>query len=100
MLRRRDLTNNTVFAATTLPADKAGTLRIRFGYSDRVVAFLNGRPIYRGISQFASRDVRFLGAIGLFDELYVPVHAGDNELRFAVSEDFGGWGVVASLVKE
>ena len=98
MLRRRENTNNTVFASTTLHADKSGTLRVRFGYSDRVVAFLNGRPIYRGIAQFGSRDPRFLGSIGLFDELDLPLHAGDNELRFAVSEDFGGWGIMASVV--
>jgi hypothetical protein len=97
-LRRRENTNNTVFASTTLHADKAGTLRVRFGYSDRVVAFLNGRPIYRGIAQFGSRDPRFLGSIGLFDELDLPLHAGDNELRFAVSEDFGGWGIMAAVV--
>jgi hypothetical protein len=100
ILRRRDEKNNTVFAATTLHAAKAGTLRVRFGYSDRVVAFLNGRPVYRGIAQFASRDNRFLGAIGLFDEIDLPVHAGDNELRFAVSEDFGGWGIMAAVVGE
>jgi hypothetical protein len=98
--RRRENADNTVFAATTLHAEKAGTLRVRFGYSDRVVAFLNGRPIYRGIAQFASRDTRFLGAIGLFDELDLPVHAGDNELRFAVSEDFGGWGIMAAVAGE
>lgn len=100
MLRRRDTPNNTVFAATTLHAEKAGSVRVRFGYSDRVVAFLNGRPIYRGIAQFASRDGRFLGGIGLFDELDLPLRAGDNELRFAVSEDFGGWGVMAAVIKE
>lgn len=100
MLRRREETDNTVFATTTLHADRARTLRVRFGYSDRVVAFLNGRPIYRGIAQFGSRDARFLGAIGLFDELDLPLHAGDNELRFAVSEDFGGWGILAAVVKE
>lgn len=100
IVRRREMTNNTVFATTTLHADKAGTMRLRFGYSDRVVVFLNGHPVYRGIAHFASRDPRFLGAIGLWDELDVPVHAGDNELRFAVSEDFGGWGVMAAVVAE
>lgn len=99
-LRRRDMTNNTVFATTTLHADKPTTLRLRFGYSDRVVAFLNGHPIYRGIAHFGSRDPRFLGAIGLWDELDLPLKAGDNELRFAVSEDFGGWGILAAVVKE
>jgi hypothetical protein len=99
MLRKQDDTNNTVFAATSLHAEKAGTIRVRFGYSDRVVAFLNGRPVYRGKAQFLARDYRFLGTIGLFDELDLPVRAGDNELRFAVSEDFGGWGIIAAIVR-
>ncbi len=99
-LRRREDTNNTVFAATTLHTEKAGTLRVRFGYSDRVVAFLNGRPIYRGIAQFRARDDRFLGSMGLLDELDLPLRAGDNELRFAVSEDFGGWGIMAAVVRD
>jgi hypothetical protein len=33
----------------------------------------------------------------LFDELILPLKRGDNELWFAVSEDFGGWAVTAAL---
>lgn len=40
---------------------------------------------------------RFLGTIGLHDEVILPVTPGDNELWFAVSEEFGGWGVTAQL---
>jgi hypothetical protein len=45
----------------------------------------------------ASRDRSFLGTVGLFDELILPLKRGDNELQFAVSEGFGGWAVVAQL---
>jgi hypothetical protein len=98
MLRRRDDANNTVFASTTIRSASAKALRLRFGFSDRVVVFLNGRPIYRGNDRFQTRDYRFLGTIGLFDELVLPLRAGDNELRFAVSEDLGGWAVIAQVV--
>ena len=94
MLRRRTDAANTVFAAVTLHAGKRGVERVRFGFSDRVVVFLNGRRIFRGNDEFQSRDSRFLGSVGLFDELDLPLEAGDNELWFAVSETFGGWAVV------
>lgn len=99
MLRTRTDAANTVFAATTLHADKRGSQRIRFGFSDRVVVFLNGRELYRGNDTFQSRDPHFLGSVGLFDELLLPLEAGDNELWFAVSEGpFGGWAVIMQKV--
>ena len=90
---------NTVFAATTLTADRAGPVRLRFGFSDRAVVYVNGRPVYRGRAEWRSRDPRFLGTVGLFDEVILPLRAGENEVWVAVSEDFGGWGVVAAVVR-
>ncbi len=52
---------------------------------------------YRGNDAFQTRDRSFLGTVGLFDELILPLKRGDNELWFAVSEGFGGWAVVAQL---
>ena len=37
----------------------------------------------------------FLGSIGWFDTLYLPLVQGPNEFVVAVSESFGGWGVQA-----
>jgi hypothetical protein len=88
---------NTVFAAVTLRAQKAGPVRVRFGFSDRAVVYLDGRPLYRGNAKFQSRDYRFLGTVGLYDELFLLLHAGDNHVWIAVSEDFGGWGVTMQL---
>lgn len=72
-------------------------VRLHFGFSDRAIVYLNGRPVYRGRAEWRSRDHRFLGTVGLFDELILPLRAGMNEVRVAVSEDFGGWGVVAAI---
>jgi hypothetical protein len=97
MLRKLDGGRNTVFAATTLHADEARRVLLHFGFSDRVRVYLNGRPLYRGNDAFQTRDRVFLGTVGLFDELILPLKRGDNELWFAVSENFGGWAVVAQL---
>jgi hypothetical protein len=86
-----DKPGNTVFARITIQSDKDQTRLFEFGYSDRVVALLNGTPIYRGNNNYRSRDYRYLGTIGLFDAIYLPLKKGDNTLLMAVSEDFGGW---------
>lgn len=96
-IRKIEDKKNTVFAAVTLRANAATTIRVKFGFSDRVVAYVNGRPVYRGNDRFQTRDYRFLGTAGLFDELVIPLQRGDNKLWFAVSEDFGGWAVAMQL---
>nr|WP_299068201.1 hypothetical protein [uncultured Allomuricauda sp.] len=82
---------NTVFAKITIHSDRPQTKLFDFGYSDRVVAILNGQPIYKGTNNFRSRDYRYLGTIGLFDAIYLDLKKGENMLFMAVSEDFGGW---------
>jgi hypothetical protein len=96
-LRKLGKEENTVFAAVTLRAQKAGPVRVRFGFSDRAIVYLDGRPLYRGNAKFQSRDYRFLGTIGLYDELILPLHAGENHVWIAVTEEFGGWGVTMQL---
>lgn len=88
---------NTVFAAVTLRTDRARTVPLDIGFSDRVRVFLNGRQLFAAADAFASRDYRFLGTIGFFDTVFLPLEPGDNEVWLAVSETFGGWGVAARL---
>ncbi|WP_299275603.1 hypothetical protein [uncultured Psychroserpens sp.] len=82
---------NTVLARVIIHSDSDQLKLFEFGYSDRVVAILNGIPIYKGTNKYRSRDYRYLGTIGLFDAIYLPLKKGENELLMAVSEDFGGW---------
>ena len=96
-LSAHDSSHNTVVAAVTLDARRATTVRMRFGFSDRVRVFLNGKLLYAGNDGFGTRDADFLGTVGLFDELELPLRRGRNELWFAVSETFGGWAITADL---
>jgi len=82
---------NTVFAKITISSDKDQQKLFEFGYSDRVLVILNGRPIYKGNNTFRSRDYRYLGTLGLFDAVYLDIKKGKNTLLMAVSESFGGW---------
>ena len=88
---------STVFARATVRSDGPQSKRLDFGFSDRAIVYLNGRPLYAGDDTYRSRDYRFLGSIGYWDSLYLPLEAGDNELVIAVSETFGGWGVQARI---
>ena len=88
---------NTVFARVSVAAEGAKVQRVRFGYSDRVRLYFKGKLVYRGDNGYRSRDYRYLGTIGLFDEVYLPLEKGDNEIWFAVSESFGGWGILVDL---
>ena len=63
--------------------------------SDEASVFVNGVPLYGGTNRCQSRDYRYLGTIGLFDEVYLPLRDGRNEVRFVVTEAFGGWGLQA-----
>ncbi|CAM1344414.1 hypothetical protein [Tenacibaculum amylolyticum] len=82
---------NTVFAKIDIHSTKKQTKLFEYGYSDRVVVILNGKPIYKGTNKWRSRDYRYLGTVGLFDAVYLPLKKGKNTLLMAVSEDFGGW---------
>ncbi len=91
---------NTVFAKITINSSRDQIKLFDFGYSDRVVAILNGEAIYRGNNKWRSRDYRYLGTIGLFDSIYLNLKKGDNTLLMAVSEDFGGWLITGKFVDE
>lgn len=83
-------------AARVLIDASSSTMKtVDFGYSDRVSVYLNGRLLYRGNNTWTSRDYRYLGTIGLFDQVPLNLVKGRNELVFVVTEAFGGFGVMA-----
>lgn len=88
---------NTVFARINIDSDEKQTKKLSFGYSDKVKVFVNGVLVYGGDNSFRTRDYRYLGTVGLFDELYIPLEEGENRVSFAVTENFGGWGIIAQF---
>jgi hypothetical protein len=86
----------TVLARASVRSDKARTVPFRFGFSDRVQVYLNGSLLFAGNDQQGSRDYRFLGTVGLYDTLYLPLRVGNNDVVLAVTEsgsapNGGGW---------
>ena len=89
--------SNAAIARITVESDSAQVKDLRFGYSDDVSVYLNGEAIYSGSNFYQSRDYRYLGTIGLYDSVHLPLVEGENEIWFAVTEAFGGWGVIAAF---
>lgn len=87
----------TVIARFRVNARSPGEVAMPFGFSDRVVIFVNGRRLYAGADVQASRDYRFLGTVGFYDTLVLPLRAGDNDVAFVVTETGGGWAAAAKL---
>ena len=90
---------NTLLVKTTIQSKEDQVIPMDFGYSDEVVVFVNGIAFYSGHNRFRTRDYRYLGTIGYFDTLFLPLKKGDNELVFAVTEAMGGWGLSAKIKK-
>jgi hypothetical protein len=85
--------NNTVFARVMVDSEKEQLKKFVFGFSDRARVYLNDDLLFSGEDNYGSRDYRFLGTIGYFDAVYLHLKKGRNEIKIAVSENVGGWGV-------
>ncbi len=83
-----------IYARKILHMEEDRMKRFEFGYSDLVSIFLNGQIVFLGNSAYRSRDPSFLGIVGRFDQVYLPLKKGENELLFLVTETFGGWGLI------
>ncbi len=88
---RKNQAGDCVLARTILKTETDTLLRAAFGYSDFITVFLNRQPLYFGNAAYRSRDKSFLGIVGYFDNLFLPLKKGDNELLVMVGESMGGW---------
>lgn len=91
-----------VMARVALEADSSRTVAMRFAFSDRVHIYVNGALLYAGDDSQNSRDYRFLGTVGWYDTVFLPLRRGANEIVFVVSEGGegrigGGWAAGAAF---
>lgn len=88
---------NVALAKFVIDADSDIVKRMEFGFSDKTKVYLNGALLYDGDDGYGSRDYRFLGTVGFYDALYLPLEKGRNDIVFAVTESFGGWAVAGAI---
>ena len=84
-------------ARFSLNSQQARSMPMKFGFSDEVRVYLNGVPLYEGNDRQGSRDYRFLGHVGFWDTVYLPLKAGANEVAFVVTDPTNG-GTAASAI--
>lgn len=90
---RKGAEPEAVLVRASLQAAKDGPKKFWLGYSDEASLFLNGRLVYYGNGAYRSRDTSFLGILGPFDAVSLPLRRGANEVLLIVGEASGGWGV-------
>lgn len=84
-----------VFARAVVYSDRDQLKKMNLGYSDEVTVFVNRQPVFTGRSSFLFRDPGFLGNMDVEnDAVFMPLKRGRNELMLAVSDYFGGWGLI------
>ncbi|MCD4736470.1 MAG: SMP-30/gluconolactonase/LRE family protein [Bacteroidales bacterium] len=93
-IERKGSEPDFVFARTFISAENEESKQLNFGYSDWIVIFLNGELLFTGSSPYQGRGTAFLGIVGLYDALMLPLKNGENELCLIVGESFGGWGFI------
>jgi hypothetical protein len=87
------------YLRTTVRSDAARLTPLEIGYSDDIMIWLNGAPVFLGINAQGSRYPDYLGLIAPTTErIYLPLRRGENELLVALSDRVGGWGLAARLV--
>jgi len=98
--RSDDVERPAVLARVAVDSAADAVREFRFGYSDEVTVFLNGRPIYSGDAHYSHDNPRQEGLIGLWQgSVYLPLKKGRNEIVLAVSDVFGGWGWMGQFVE-
>jgi hypothetical protein len=87
--------SKVVYARTGINSLRAELQRMQVGFSDGLVVYCNGVPLYWGMHPAGFRDLGIMTLLG--DAVYLPLKPGRNEIVMAVTEFFGGWAVSARL---
>ena len=85
-------------ARLVLTADRARTVRLLLGFSDRVTVFLNGKPLWSGDQRYFFDNPRQEGVIGFHQgTVHLALLPGRNEVILALTDLFGGFGLMGRL---
>ncbi len=88
----------TILARVFIDSQRLQVKKLNFGFSDSADLFLNGAPLFSGDNTYRSRSPRYLGVMTVDHEaVFLALQKGENELVVAVTEAFGGWGLIARL---
>ncbi len=85
-------------ASTTIYSDKAQTKLFSFDYSDKILVYLNGSPIFKGNNAFRAKGIQYTGHIAInTNKLYLQLKKGTNKIDCVVIDKANGWGLIAKI---
>lgn len=85
-------------AYTTIEAGRNETKLFSFDYSDRIIVYLNGAPVFEGNNAFRAKGIQYKGHIDInTNKLYLPLKKGENKIHCVVIDKANGWGLIAKL---
>ena len=85
-------------ASTTIEVNDDQTKLFSFDFSDKIIVFLNGKPIFYGNNAFRSKNNQFQGHLGLgANMLPIELKNGANTLHCVVIDKANGWGLMGKI---
>ncbi len=91
-------TAHSFIARFEIKSLRARRTAMRFGFSDDVRVYLNGKPLYEGSDRQGSRDYRFLGHAGFWDTVFLDLKAGINQIALVVTDPTNGGTAAGAIV--
>lgn len=91
---------NAVVLRLEIPATEEKIQAFDLGYSDFATVYHNGRAIFTGNNRFQSREEWYIGTIGFYEKLYLPLEKGTNEVVIVLTANAtgtAGWGMMGRL---
>lgn len=91
---------NSAFAKVIISSNSNQIKKMDVGFANQIKVYLNNNALFTANDNFRTRDYRFLGTIGYYDSVYLPLKKGNNEILLMITEGLtikGGWGVQAKF---
>ena len=90
----------SVVARTTVKSSQKQHCALHLGFSDELSLSLNGQLLSYQDARYRFDKPRQQGLMHPEQAvIYLPLQKGDNEIQAIVSDDFGGWGLMARIEK-
>ena len=85
-------------ASTSIEVDENVVQKFSFDYSDKIIVYLNGTPIFFGNNAFRTKGVQFMGHMDIrANTLPLNLKKGKNTLHCVVIERANGWGLIGKI---
>ena len=91
----QDNSHDMVWLRTTVDARSRITKRFEFDFSNKIVIYLNGAPLFAGNNTWNAKKGMVWGSLGWgVRSVYLPLEKGENELLIALISESDGWGLM------